>query len=441
VRSIRPYQAELVEKVSAAYRDGAASVLLQSGTGSGKTHTASEILARAVARGYRALFLAHLDSLVGDTHERLTSAGVSAGFVQAGRPSDPEAPVQVCSLDTLRVRGERPPAQFIIVDECHRAVSASVRAVLDSYPDAALLGLTATPQRGDGRPLGDVFERLVQGPSNRWLTANGFLVPCEVIAPAGFKENELAVDPVDAYKQHAPGRRAIVFAANKAHARELVAGFTAAGYSADLVVGETTRERRLELRERLRSGELQVLVGVLVFLEGWDCPEVEVVVLTRAFLVCGAFLQGIGRGLRPAPWIGKTRCTVLDLRGAVYLHGLPDEDRVWTLDGKAVRRAETLAAIMRCRECLAVFRPAKTCPRCGASSVGAPKIPRVLSKPEKLEKYSALPQAVRDQRYLERLEHVAKWRLRLDDRRAIEWALAKFKKAFGREPDRGGRAA
>ena len=106
--SLRPYQSALVEQVSEAFRSGARSAVMQLGTGGGKTATASAILARTVARGRRAVFLAHLDSLLEDTSERLTTAGLRAGYVQAGRPSDPAAPIQVASSQTLHSRGERP---------------------------------------------------------------------------------------------------------------------------------------------------------------------------------------------------------------------------------------------------------------------------------------------------------------------------------------------
>lgn len=436
----RPYQQKIVDEVSAKFRAGAGSVLMQLGTGGGKTATASCILARAVERGYRCAFFAHLDSLIEDTHERLVRAGVRAGFVQAGRPVDPEAPIQVCSLKTLFVRGDRPPAQLVVFDEAHRAVGPSARVILEAYPEAALLGLTATPQRGDGKPL-DVFEQLVVGPSNKWLTAQGYLVPCEVFAPAGYQEKALAADPVKMLQKHGRGRRAIVFSANKRHARALVEEFTAAGYRTDVVLGETTRDRRRALRAALVSGELQVLVGVDVFIEGWDVPEIEDVVLARRFGVTGAFLQGIGRGLRPSPATGKTSCRVIDLYGVVYLHGLPDEDRIWSLKGKAVRRAETLTALMRCPDCFAIFRPSSRCPRCDAKMKADAKIPRVLTRPEKLEKFSALPQSVRDYRYITRLEGVARTRMNMPDRAAAEWAHRQFKKKFGREPDAGGAAA
>src|SRR5207237_1061352 len=149
----------------------------------------------------------------------------------------------------------------------------------------------------------------------------------------------------------------------------------------------------------------------------------------------GAYLQAIGRGLRPSTSTGKTRCTVLDLRGSVHLHGLPDEDRVWSLDGAACRRTERLDALRRCSECLAIFRPAATCPRCGAPTGHAPVLPRVLSRAERLENITALPQHERDRRYIGQLERVARERLHLSDGAARRWAHNRFVQRFGRTPD------
>lgn len=431
--TLRPYQADLVRDVGDAFR-GARSIVMQLGTGGGKTATASAILSRAVAKGHRALFIAHLDSLLEDTHERLTRSGLRAGYVQAGRPVDADAAIQVCSLQTLHVRGERPPADLVILDEAHRVMGASVRDILDAYPDAWLLGLTATPQRGDAKPLGDVFEKLVSGPSNRRLTDQGYLVPCDVLAPAEYSEKALVDSPIAAYAKHAPGSRAIVFAANVAHAEALTAGFNAAGFVARCVTGETSREERRAVRDAVTSGEVRVLVGVGVFIEGFDLPAIETVILARGFTVTGSFLQGIGRGLRPCPETGKTRCTVIDLRGSVHLHGLPDEDRVWSLTGAAVRRAETIASLRRCAECLAIFRPAARCPRCGAAAVAAARIPRVLTRAEKLENMSRVPIAIRDARYLDRLRSLATKRMRMPSQRAEMWAVRTFEKRFGRKP-------
>lgn len=431
--SARAYQQDLVKEVIATFNARVRTAVLQMGTGAGKTHTAADIIRYAVGRGHRVAFMAHLDQLVGDTHTRLTAAGVHAGFVQAGRPVDREAPVQVASLQTLHSRGELPPAKLVILDECHRAMGATVRAILEAYPRAWLLGLTATPQRGDGKPLGAIYQKLISGPSNRWLTDHGYLVPIDVLAPA--QSNDALVDePVAAYARAAAGRRAIVFASSVAHAKKIAKEFAAAGYPSGLILGTTPREERERLRAECAAGRVVVLVGVGVFIEGFDLPAIEVVVLARPFTVTGAFLQAIGRGSRPSPSTGKTKCTVLDLRGSVHSHGLPDEDRRWSLTGSACIRTETMVALRRCSECFAIYRPTRVCPRCGAEHVVQENIPRVLRRPEKLERLNDVPQAERDRRYVWKLVGIAKSRMHMTDDRAWGWAVKQFKKQKGRLP-------
>lgn len=428
---LRDYQERMIGEVAACYRAGHRCVVAQLGTGGGKTHTAASIIQRALARGRRVLFLAHLDALIDDTHRRLTAAGLRAGIVQGDKPVDPEAPVQVCSFQSLHARRLRPPADFIVVDECHRVMGETVLGVLSDYPRAHVLGLTATPQRGDGQSLGDVFEAMVAGPSVRALTRAGHLVPCDLVGPETYEDAGLTTTPLEAYRRWAPGTRAIVFCQNVAHAEATARSF---GDGAELIVGETRPKVRKGLRSRLDSGETSVLVGVGVFIEGWDWPACETVILARPFGVVGSFLQAIGRGLRPCPATGKQRCSVVDLRGSVHLHGLPDEERRWSLTGQACVRTEKLPAVARCKQCLAMFRPQPICPRCGARAEALARIPRDLSRAERLEMLSDLSQSERDHRYLNTLVRVAATRMRMDDDRARRWAEAQFQKRFNRRP-------
>lgn len=434
---MRPYQAQLLERVRIAFSRGARRVVMQLPTGGGKTHVAAGgVIAPAVARGRRVLFLAHLDALIEDTHAKLTAAGIPAGFIQADRPTDATAPVQVGSLATLHRRpDERPAADLVIVDECHRALAESVRAILAAYPSAWILGLTATPQRGDGQPLGDVFDAMVCGPAVREMIPAGHLVAVDVVAPGTVQTRGLAADPIEAYERWAPGSRAIVFAESVAHAEELRDRWLARGVESALLIGETPADERRKLRERMTSGTLRVIVNVNVAVEGFDLPAIETVVLARAFTVCGGYLQAIGRGMRPSPGTGKARCTVIDLRGAALLHGLPDDDRIWSLEGDAVRRAgESLIPLRRCTECLAIYRPAVACPRCGARVQTSTELPRVLNRAEKLQRFSRMSPEARDAKYLEALRGIARVRLRLPDFRIEAWALSQFRKRFHREP-------
>jgi DNA repair protein RadD len=448
---LRPYQHNLVDRVREEYRSGARSVLMQLGTGGGKTATASELIARAVDKGRRIIFAAHLDALIDDTSERLFEAGIPHGIVQADRPTNPTAPVQVCSLATLHRRGEAQPADFVIVDECHRAAAPSVRAVLERYPRARLLGLSATPQRGDGQPLGDVFERMVCGPTVAELTEAGHLVPAVVLSPPAPTEGALAMDPVEAYDLHAPGSRALIFCTTVAEAEDVASRLNV---PTQTVLGETPRAVRATVRNRVTSGELLVLVGCSAFLEGFDLPAIETIVVARALGTCSAFLQAVGRGLRPSPATGKRECLVLDLTGAAVAHGLPADDRTWSLTGDAVQRsADALAPLARCLGCYAVFHSGPvTCPRCGASTRGA-RLPRRATRVERqaLERLDTRPAWERD----ELAVRIIVARMPRADRRTgrklseaelLARARFAFKKARGRSPERrpdegGGEAA
>lgn len=393
---LHAHQRDLVSRVYAEWRAGKRCVLLQAATGLGKTHLSASIINDAVAKGARVIFAAHLDTLITDTSARLTGFGIEHGIVQASRKANASAPVQVASLMTLHRRPEcRPAADLIIIDECRRAMAASVRGVLDAYPRARLLGLDATPERATGEPLGDIFESMVCGPSTKWLTQNGYLVPCVVLSPPTVIDGTLALDPVEAYEKHAPGTRAIVFCKDVEHARDVVARFRVA---AALVTGETSRADREAARASLAAGVLRVIVNVDVYRDGADLPSLETVIIGRHMGVASAFLQACGRGMRTSP--GKSKCTIIDLSGAAIAFGLPEDERVWSLTGAACRRTgEALVALARCRACLAVFHSGPAaCPRCGASLRGC-KVKRRATRVERQEltRLDTRPESVRDE--------------------------------------------
>jgi superfamily II DNA or RNA helicase len=234
---LRPYQIDAIASVQQCYREGARAVLLQMPTGSGKTASAAMgIIAPSVARGRRVIFLADLEEIILDTTERLRRDGLHAAPILDGRAADPTAPVQVASQQTLvswQRRGiELPPADRVILDECHGAPAATVRGLLGHLRDrnggALLLGLTATPARGDGLPL-DEFDRIVCGPQPRELVALGALVPCEVLSPGTMLDRVIAMDPVEAVLTLGAGRRCVVFAPHGAEARRIAADLTARG--------------------------------------------------------------------------------------------------------------------------------------------------------------------------------------------------------------------
>jgi superfamily II DNA or RNA helicase len=378
---LRPYQATAIAKLREAYGRGRRAPCLVLPTGAGKTVVAAEIIRSATARGRRSLFLADRTELIEQTVAKLALAGVvNVRVIQAERDDGrADAFVAVASVDTLtrdRWDGRRPAADLIIQDECHHVVAASYRRVVDAYPCALLLGLTATPARHDGLPLGDVFDELVIGPTVRELTDLGHLVRCRVWAPSTeLKAGKIALDPVAVYQQHGRGARAIVFPVSVEHARAVVADFVAAGITAEVVTGKCSATKRKRVLAAFAAGEVRVVASCGVLTEGFDCPAAGVAILARRFGHAGAFLQAAGRILRPAP--GKTEATLIDLCGSVHVHGTPDMDRSYSLTGEAIRAGVERDEIRQCRTCGSVFPSAARCTYCGADMPARPiQLPR-----------------------------------------------------------------
>jgi DNA repair protein RadD len=171
--ALRPYQVDVIARVEAEVAQGRRRILLVAPTGSGKTVIAAEIIAKAAGLGRRVLLLAHRRELIQQASCKLHATGIDHGIVQAGFPTRPGEPVQVASISTLHARAVRgtamelPPVDLVIVDEAHHARAKTYRRLLDAYPDASIVGLTATPCRGDGRGLGNVFRRHRRVPACR----------------------------------------------------------------------------------------------------------------------------------------------------------------------------------------------------------------------------------------------------------------------------------
>jgi superfamily II DNA or RNA helicase len=207
----------------------------------------------------------------------------------------------------------------------------------------------------------------------RELIADGHLVPCEVIAP---KEptRSLSMHPVDAWRAYGGGR-AIVYCRDVKHAQKVAEEFTAAAIPSASVEGTLDDDERARRLAAHRAGALTVLTNVQILTEGYDDPHVSMAIMARSFSTAGSWIQAIGRIVRPSP--GKTKATVVDLRGSVYKWGLPDEDRVYSLEGKAISSGTaTEEGIRQCRSCQRIFRASEykdaTCPACGARCPGKP---------------------------------------------------------------------
>jgi len=279
--------------------------------------------------------------------------GVDHGIIAPGFQHT-DQPVQVAMVQTLVRRLHKMPAiDLLVVDECHHAVAGSWEKITRLCKTARILGVTATPQRLDGRGLKDAFDELVIGPNPRELIERGALAPYVYLAPNSgldlsgvttrggdwdaeelediIQSSPVVGDCIEYYRKHLDGRPALVFCATVRGAEAIAARFTAAGIPAASVDGEMGRAERAERLAGLEDGSIKVITSCELISEGFDVPAVAGAILLRPTQSLSLFLQQVGRALRPKEDGG---CAfILDHVGNVYLHGMPDMKREWTLEG------------------------------------------------------------------------------------------------------------
>lgn len=388
----REHQHRAHGEVRQRYAQGARSIVVVAPTGSGKTVISAMFARSHIERRPDGAVLGivpriELASQMAKTMRAMgLRAGVIAGDAEPGEV-DPEAPVQVATIQTLHRRGLRPRASLVLPDEFHHYMAPEWLPVIEPYrATSTIVGTTATPCRSDGVGMGNLADSLVVAATVKELLALNLLVPCMVDGPGG-RRRALAEHPVRAYLErgrNAAGelRRAIFFARDMAHSRKLAAELGTAGVSASSIESDLAPAVRRERIARFRSGELRALVNIGILTEGFDEPSLEVVVLARGCSHEGALMQMVGRALRPSPETGKTEALLFDLMGVVYDLGMPDDDRVFSLEGKAISRVEgdESIAIRQCGACGGVFRAElyveSACPRC-SHKLPAKKNPRV----------------------------------------------------------------
>lgn len=381
---LRPRQIKAIADIRAAYAAGHRRVLLCAPTGMGKTHTAAEIIRSAVERGRQVWFLAHLREILDDTAKRLRLAGISHGLIMAGMPEQPWKPVQVVSVQTAVRRQLQHKPGLIIIDECHLAVAETYKKVIAAAGNPPLLGLSGSPVRLDGRGLGEMFDVLVPTCSTGTLIDEGLLAPIRYYAPSkpdltgvhvragDYAQDELAAavdrpsiigDAVAHYRKYADRRPAVAFCVNVAHADHTAQAFCRAGYRAVAISGQSPKEDRDRALTGLRSGAIDVVCNAQLWVAGVDCPNIGCIILLRPTKSLTYYLQAVGRGLRICPeW---SDVVVLDHAGCVFTHGLPQEEREWTLDAKPKRAGKQAPAVRECPECFACHEPSPVCPACG----------------------------------------------------------------------------
>lgn len=358
---LRDYQEAARKRGGQAFAAGARSLLFVGPCGMGKTVLGVSIVLGHLAKvlGGQAVWLAHREELIDQAAESIRRAGATPGIVTPNSPAT-QSPIQVASVQTLlaRLNAGRPlpKATILVLDEARHYVSPEWSKVAEHYKDALRIGLDATPERQDGVGLDVLFDALITVAQPRELIDRGYLVPAEVMRPASTTKT-LAEDPVEAWRRWGDGGKAIVFASSVKAAKDIASRFEAIGVAARAITGKLDSATRRVAIDRFRSGTVRVLTSVHTLSEGFDVPDASVAILARGFSSPGSYIQAASRVLRPAP--GKTRGIVLDLMGVSIDHGLPDEDRAYSLQGKAIKSKDGLLPIRQCPACGRVFRAAE----------------------------------------------------------------------------------
>ena len=392
--SLYPHQDQFIRDLRLAMMT-ADSVLGQAMTGFGKTVVASAIAHSATCKGKRVIFTVHRGNLMDQTAATFREFDIPHTFIAAGTRYEDHHQVAIASIATLTRRLEviQPP-DLLVVDESHLALAATWARVISHYRERGtkILGFTATPRRLDGRPLSDLFDRLVLGPSPRWLIDNGFLSDFRAFCPsevdlsgvrkrmgdydlaaleAAVNKPTLTGDAARHYLKLAKGTRALAYCVSIKHSENVAAHFNEQGIPAAHLDGTTPREEQRRIIRAFADGEIMVLTNADLLTVGFDLSAqvgrevpVETIIGLRPTASVALHLQMLGRGQRRKPY----PAIFLDHASNLKRHGFPDDEREWSLKGQPKRgkpEKATDAVTRHCPECHALHRPAPTCPECG----------------------------------------------------------------------------
>lgn len=417
---LRPYQADLLQEIYAAWGAGAQNVLAQLPTGGGKTVLFSHVVK---AHTGASIVLAHRQELVSQMSlalarenvrhrvigpDSLRRLCVSAHMAELGRTSfDANASCAVASVQSISAKtldlSWAEQVSLWVHDECHHITRDNLFGrALKHFEKAKGLGVTATPGRADGQGLGrhadGLIDVMVQGPHPCELIEAGYLSRYRIFAPPSSlhradipvtaggdfsplklreatKRSTVTGDIVAHYSKHAAGKLGLTFADCVENAQDIALRFREAGISAEVLTGKTPDALRAHVLREFRQRRVHQIISVALIDEGFDCPAVEVVSDGAATESFSRFAQRFGRGLRVLE--GKKEMLYFDHVGNTVRHGLPDAPREWSLDRRASRSSgpSDTIPLRTCANpntdglgtpCASVYeRFRKTCPFCG----------------------------------------------------------------------------
>ena len=406
-KNLRPYQIELIKNARYILKSNK-SLIIQGSTGMGKTVLASFMLKALAEQNKRGLFICHRRELIEQASKSFNDFNINHAIIGTGYKKDLENPIQICSALSLFNKLDliKKP-DFIIWDECHHIASSTWSKIFNYFPNAHHIGLTATPQRLDGKGLGKFFEKMVQAPPMRELINQGYLSDFDIYAPSKIdlegvaskngdydqeqlnkvvNKSTITGCAIEHYKKICNNKKAIVFCVSINHSLEVVKKFNDAGIKAAHIDGQMTNKQRDELINKFQDGELKILSNVDIVGEGFDLPAIEAAILLRPTQSLTLYLQQVGRALRRSQ--GKDKAIILDHAGNVLKHKMPDFENIWDLNCSAVKKKDAVNPDNHklCPECsLVVNRLQQEC-NCGHCFSLARKVEILEGTLSKIEK-------------------------------------------------------
>lgn len=395
---LRPYQELAISKVRDSFRKGNKRTILQLATAGGKTFTISSVILDAITKGSKVLVFVPRRELVYQFRDTLKRIGIDAGIIMAGEMRS-ISNVQLASFDTFEswvVKKNNmlaPDANLIIIDEAHIYLDKQMRLIEKFYPDAFVIGLTATPARKNGKGLGVFYQDLVLGVSIKELTEQGFLAPVRYFAPTDvdlsrvrlnndgdYSESQLDKvmddsvligDIVENWARIAGDRQTVVFCSGINHSIHVRDQFLKYGIRAEHLDGKTDKEERKRILERVKTGETQVLTNVFVATYGLDIPVLSCAVMARPTKNLALYLQMVGRIMRIHE--DKEDAIVIDHAGVVKENGMAADEQYWSLDvnekvkdrKERKKREKKEKKDIICSNCKTVYKAERQCPNCG----------------------------------------------------------------------------
>jgi len=365
-----PYQEQLITEARNALARGKRRICIVLSCGGGKSVIAANIAKMAISKGNSVLFMVHRIELCNQIRDTFIACGVDLNYCEIGM-------VQTLTRRTDQVKLSEP--DIIITDEFHHGAAASYRNIYETYPNAVLIGFTATPIRGKGG-LGSVCDELITSVSAKWLIENNYLSPCKCYSVqladlsnlkvkrgeydaaqmAAILENRAVYgETIKNYKRIADGKKTIVYTVSVESAQQTAELFRNGGYTSAALSGSTPKTERAQIMQDFRDNKITILCNCELFGEGLDVPDVECVVLLRKTKSLTLFIQQSMRSMRYKP--DKT-AIIIDHVGNIFEHGFPQDDRKWSLDGKKEEKKDTKDNL---EDKTGFGNKVKSCPVCG----------------------------------------------------------------------------